>query len=301
MEIFFSVVIPVYNRAHIVMETIDSILAQDYTNFELLLIDDGSKDDLEGKLSQRYSDSRLVYVSQENNERGYSRNHGYQLAKGSHVVFVDSDDLFCPGLLHALYQTILEDASAKLFSWHYQFFNGSEIIASDITKLKEGYYGIDTLIKGNPFACNICLEKSVEQWRLFVEDRKYSIMEDWIFLAQNVSLHKIKLIDFIGVSMRDHDGRSMRLSYQIITQKRLNATSYLLENLSLSPSQVKVLKGSSYEFCSIHCYIDNARKESLNYWFKAFGQLGLRKNLVILFIKIVIGIKTVGKFKRVLR
>jgi len=203
--------------------------------------------------------------------------------------------------LQALHQTILEDASAKLISWHYQFFKGSEIMASDIIRLEKGYYGIDLLIKGNPFACNVCLEKSANPWLLFVEDRKYSIMEDWIFLAQNVSLHKIKLIDFIGVSMREHDGRSMRLSYDIITQKRLNATAYLLGNLFLSRSQVKVLKGSSYEFCSIHCYIDSARKEALNYWLKAFRQLGLRKNLVTLLIKIIIGIKTVGKLKRVLR
>jgi glycosyltransferase involved in cell wall biosynthesis len=89
-----TVVIPTYNRADYVAETIESVLGQTYENLEIIVIDDGSTDDT-ASVVERYA-PRVRYVWQENAERGASRNHGLRLAKGEFIAFLDSDDVWLP-------------------------------------------------------------------------------------------------------------------------------------------------------------------------------------------------------------
>ena len=91
-----SVVIPTYNRAHLLRRALDSVFAQTYGNFELLLIDDGSTDDTAG-LVAGYDDPRLRYLRQDGN-RGVAaaRNRGMREASGSLIAFLDSDDEWLP-------------------------------------------------------------------------------------------------------------------------------------------------------------------------------------------------------------
>lgn len=89
-----SVVIPTYNRADHIAETIGSVLQQTYENIEIIVVDDGSTDNTPEVVSRFLP--RVQYVWQENSERGVSRNHGLRLAKGEFVAFLDSDDLWLP-------------------------------------------------------------------------------------------------------------------------------------------------------------------------------------------------------------
>jgi glycosyltransferase involved in cell wall biosynthesis len=89
-----SVVVPTYNRAEYIAETIASILEQSYANIEIIVIDDGSTDDTRNVV--RPFEPRIRYVWQENAERGASRNHGLRLARGEYIAFLDSDDLWLP-------------------------------------------------------------------------------------------------------------------------------------------------------------------------------------------------------------
>lgn len=92
-----SIVIPSYNRAEFLSMTLDSILAQTFTDFEIVFIDDGSTDNTE-EILQNYikRDSRIKYHKQENSERAVARSHGLSLASGKYVCLVDSDDLWYP-------------------------------------------------------------------------------------------------------------------------------------------------------------------------------------------------------------
>ncbi|HEU4943711.1 MAG TPA: glycosyltransferase family 2 protein [Solirubrobacterales bacterium] len=94
---FFSVVITTYNRARIVCRCIDSCLAQDFDDFEIVVVDDGSGDDTLATLDARYDDPRLRVVAHESN-RGInpSRHTGASNARGEWVVVVDSDDELVP-------------------------------------------------------------------------------------------------------------------------------------------------------------------------------------------------------------
>lgn len=88
-----SVIIPAHNRAGIVRETIDSILAQTYDNFEALVIDDGSTDATREVIS-RYTDPRIRYIYRENGGLSAARNTGLNAAAGEFVAFIDSDDIW---------------------------------------------------------------------------------------------------------------------------------------------------------------------------------------------------------------
>lgn len=95
-----SVVIPCYNRAHIVRETLDSVLAQSYPDLEILIIDDGSTDNTWGVITT-YNDSRIRYFYQNNGGLSAARNTGLEVARGEFIAFVDSDDLWYPWKLAA--------------------------------------------------------------------------------------------------------------------------------------------------------------------------------------------------------
>ncbi len=90
-----SVIIPTYNRREYVQETIDSVLAQTYTDYEIIVIDDGSTDGTGEALQSRYGD-RIHYEWQENQGESVARNRGIELARGEYIAFLDSDDLWLP-------------------------------------------------------------------------------------------------------------------------------------------------------------------------------------------------------------
>lgn len=85
-----SVIIPTYNYGHFVMAAIESVQRQDYSQIEVIVIDDGSTDNTPQLLSCR---TDLIYVRQENQGLSAARNHGIRLAKGKYLQFLDADDL----------------------------------------------------------------------------------------------------------------------------------------------------------------------------------------------------------------
>jgi len=88
---YFTIVIPSYNRGHIVGRAIESVLNQSYSDFEIIVVDDGSTDNTKEVVCQ-YMDSRIHYFFQENSGVSAARNTGSKLAKGDYLVFLDSDD-----------------------------------------------------------------------------------------------------------------------------------------------------------------------------------------------------------------
>ena len=105
---FFSVVIPLYNRADIVRDTIRSVQAQDWQHFEIVVIDDGSRDD-PAPVIEAIGDARVRYIRQDNAGGGAARNHGIKAARGRYIAFLDSDDLFLPGKLSIMAQALKDD------------------------------------------------------------------------------------------------------------------------------------------------------------------------------------------------
>jgi glycosyltransferase involved in cell wall biosynthesis len=92
-----SVIIPTYNRAEYVTQAIDSVLAQTYTDYEIIVVDDGSTDNTK-EILLPYMD-RIRYIYQENAGASAARNRGIKAAKRDWVAFLDSDDEWLPGKL----------------------------------------------------------------------------------------------------------------------------------------------------------------------------------------------------------
>jgi glycosyltransferase involved in cell wall biosynthesis len=105
MTPFFSVIIPIYNRAHELETALRSVLDQTERNFEVIVIDDGSTDAPESVI-EGFCDPRVVYVRQENRGGSAARNAGIDCARGRFIAFLDSDDRFLPHHLAAMRQLL---------------------------------------------------------------------------------------------------------------------------------------------------------------------------------------------------
>jgi len=102
----FSIIIPTYNRSDLLRQCINSVIAQRHTDYELIIVDDGSTDNTE-HLILGIKDSRIKYLKQNHQERSNARNHGIQHAKGKYVCFVDDDDLLEENYLLDFYNYML--------------------------------------------------------------------------------------------------------------------------------------------------------------------------------------------------
>ena len=95
-EPLVSVITPTFNRERTITQAVESVLAQSYPNWELIIIDDGSRDSTREKLAGYLDDSRIQYHFQENQGQSIARNLALHYARGELVCFLDSDDLWVP-------------------------------------------------------------------------------------------------------------------------------------------------------------------------------------------------------------
>ena len=117
-----SIIVPVYQVEKYIRQCVDSILAQTFTDFELILVDDGSKDQ-SGKICDEYArmDTRVKVIHKENGGAADTRNRGVNQAVGNYVMFVDSDDYLAPTMLECLYRNILNE-NADITACNYLYF-----------------------------------------------------------------------------------------------------------------------------------------------------------------------------------
>ena len=110
----FSIIIPTFNRATSVTQTLDSVFSQTFADFEVIVVDDGSTDTTLDTLAG-ITDPRLVVVSQENAGPAAARNRGMDEARGEYVSFLDSDDEWYPGFLEAADTHYKQEADSLVY------------------------------------------------------------------------------------------------------------------------------------------------------------------------------------------
>ena len=113
-----SVVIPSYNKAEFLKETMDSLLCQTEKDFEIIIVEDGSTDN-SPKILAEYAkkDSRIKLIFQKNQGASIARNEGMKLASGEYLLFLDADDIFKPNLIETAYNKAKEkDADICIFN-----------------------------------------------------------------------------------------------------------------------------------------------------------------------------------------
>ena len=115
-----SVIIPVYNMEKYLKRCVDSVINQTFRDLEIILVDDGSKDN-SGKMCDEYeaNDARIKVIHKQNGGLGFARNSGLEIAAGEFVSFVDSDDYVEINMYEKLYSRIKqENADSCIFGYH---------------------------------------------------------------------------------------------------------------------------------------------------------------------------------------
>jgi glycosyltransferase involved in cell wall biosynthesis len=258
MTPFFSIVIPSYNRLNFLRIALKSISEQVFTDYEIIVINDGSSDGTETYLeSEALSNNKLRAIHQQNTERGKARNNGWRAAKGEYVVFFDSDDIMLPNYLSTLKKHI-EKLNPDLIACKFAFIEHERPIPHRDQIPLKGKYGFELFLSGNPIACHFAIRNDLEKFQLFNEDRSLASMEDWLFLIKNTVNHTLYIVDEICVHMQIHAEQSMGNDHVVINRK-LTAENIILNSLNLSKSQKKRLKAHVLENVSIH-QINNQQK-----------------------------------------
>lgn len=154
MSVFFSILVPVYNVDKYIDECIMSVLKQQYTNYELLLIDDGSTDE-SGKICDKYaqSDARIKAYHKPNQGLLHTRRYGIDKASGDYYIFLDSDDMLKDGALEIIANKISQYKCDCIIYGYEKTENGvvisktedtEEICLSDKNKIcKKCFFSVD--------------------------------------------------------------------------------------------------------------------------------------------------------------
>jgi glycosyltransferase involved in cell wall biosynthesis len=297
---YFSVVVPTYNRSHLIAPTLRSVLAQTFVDLELLVVDDGSTDDT-AAVVQSFRDPRIRYLPISNRERGAARNHGLRCARGEYVVFLDSDDEFHPTHLQVLRAAIAEQAHPPNFlATKYRYRIGDRRRRGPASRIRPGWRGLDDFARGNFLACNICVRRANPTLRPFEEDRRYAAVEDWMFLLENTQADKLLLLDAETVTMVEHGGRSMRSNNRLVIERVALALRWMEERLELSPEQLRRIRGRAFWLCAVHAYADDRRAEAWSFARQAFAGLPKLESLG-LALRVLAGPKLVQRLKHVVR
>lgn len=106
---FYSLIIPVYNRPNEIDELLDSLTKQSYTNFEVVIIEDGSDEPCKSIIDKYASQLSIFYYLKQNGGQGFARNHGFTNAKGDYFVIFDSDCLIPANYLEIVDKAIEKD------------------------------------------------------------------------------------------------------------------------------------------------------------------------------------------------
>ena len=132
MSISISIIIPTYNRAHLIGRAINSIQRQSSAVWELIVVDDGSTDSTEEFLSQFLSDKRIKYYKKHNSGAAESRNVGVEKATNSLITFLDSDDEADPFWLEKMTDTLLRDQASVVCCGLQRFSHSGESLGIDM-------------------------------------------------------------------------------------------------------------------------------------------------------------------------
>lgn len=132
---FFTVIIPLFNKEKFIENTLKSVLCQTFSDFELLIINDGSTDKSEEKI-QEFKDSRIKYFSKENGGASSARNYGIEKAQTNYITFIDADDYWYPNFLEEMFENIRRFPDLKVFSAAIEVETSKKIIPSSYSIVK---------------------------------------------------------------------------------------------------------------------------------------------------------------------
>jgi glycosyltransferase involved in cell wall biosynthesis len=236
---FFSVVIPTYNRSAFILDTLATVFAQTYQNFEVIVVDNASTDNTVELLVPFVAENKIKLVRHDRNyERAKSRNTGQQHAKGDYLTFLDSDDF--------MYSTGLEDAALFIQqNPHVKIFhNLYELVDSKRSVLYNYRFApinnaAALICKGNFLSCiGVFLHRDVYTTIFWDETPELVGSEDYEFWFRVIArFPHVGRIEKINSGILHHHGRTMNHIRLETTAKRFD---YSINKVETTPELIKV-------------------------------------------------------------
>lgn len=202
-----SIMVLTYNRSNMLKQTIKSILEQTYKDFELLIIDNYSKDDTE-KVVKNIKDPRIKYFKNRNGGLlAVNRNFAIKNSKGEYIAICDDDDLWYPAKLEKQIKEFEKDKEVALVCTNAVRFNKDGEIGS-INKKRDADFSFEALLENNSIVCSSALFKKnvLKDVGYFDENPKILAGEDYELWLRVARKYKVKYIKEPLLKYRCHPG-----------------------------------------------------------------------------------------------
>lgn len=275
---FFSIILPTFNRANLIQKAILSVVNQSCSDWELIIIDDGSTDNTE-EVVLSFQDSRIKYFYQKNAERSVARNNGVRRARGEWICFLDSDDYFLSNHLESLQKFILEKnlTPSFLITGGYEEHKG-RLIKKTLFDSSFGAHPAQFILKQTSITpISVCIHSSCFKSHEFPEIYKKSYWEDthlWIRMSLSFPFYQLK--SYTNV-LAEHPSRSVNSKTTMLrVMDHINMIHHLSENYSelLNPI-IKKSDISDYVDRKYRMFLYNTRQNkqfrvALQIWIKGF-------------------------------
>jgi glycosyltransferase involved in cell wall biosynthesis len=186
-----SIITPAYNASKFIAQTIKCVLEQTYTNWEMIIVDDGSTDETALEIKPFLVDKRIKYFYQENGKQSKARNHALHYAKGEYIAFLDADDLWVANKLEIQIKVLEENNVDLVYSQGYVFtdsFENTTLVNTTVGRSTNNFLG--QLITANriPILSVLLKSEKLKEVGNFNEHPKIQNAEDfhlWMTLADN--------------------------------------------------------------------------------------------------------------------
>jgi len=271
----FSVIIPTYNRAHIITETLLSVLDQSFSNYEIIVVDDGSEDNTR-EVVEKINNEKIRYFYKPNEERSVARNYGADKAVGEYLIFLDSDDkIQHDHLALARHYLISQREKVRVLFSGYVIFNPDGSKLYEYTE--DGIFDQKKLFYGNFLGCSsVIIEKDLFTQYYFNTDPRLILFEDWELWLRINAHHQVHCIPIKSVIMVNHNGRSvLNYDYKQLMEKILFFKNYVLSNVkTISDSFVnkRTFLMGVYSYASLHIALTKKSPvAALKYLLKSVG------------------------------
>lgn len=246
-NIKFSIVIPIYNGEHFVERCLDSVLEQTFKNFEIVLINDGSKDNTDvvvKKYINNHPEVSFKYECHENGGAALARGYGVKIAEGDYIALLDADDIWYPNKLKTYLKYIEKYSAEVYYSDEYEVSIYGEKLARRYYQL--GKEPVIELITGdNPISTSTVVVKAdfLKTYNSFFDGSRYG--EDiacWIALAK-AGAQFVHIPKILGEYVRQEKSLTMNNEdYVLNTLNRLVSFCDVLSKCGYSNEEVKKIK-----------------------------------------------------------
>lgn len=225
-----SVIIPTYNRRGYIVESVESVLRQSFSDFEILVVDDGSIDGTEEAV-RPYAD-RIRYLRQENRGAAAARNRGIREALGRYIAFMDSDDLSAPHHLQALHDFLARNSNFAMVIGNGaylggKFHNRSTVISPEKAKrLAEKGVSVRDLFDGRVVRMQGTMSRKAALEEIGLLDEWFRLSYDLDIALRLVQRYRIGFVNEVVYLYRKH-GSNISADDELRSRENLRALEKL--------------------------------------------------------------------------